>query len=101
LLGTPGVNQTEKELRVVGYQVDDITYWVATSRYDLSAEEIALICKLRWEIEKFFAWWEHHLKLYHLTARSPYGLLVQILLCLLLICCLPSIATKTTMKRYL
>jgi len=79
LLGTPGVNQTKKSLRLVGYTVDGTKYWVATDRYDLSAEEIAFIYKLRWEIEKFFAWWKRHLKVYHLIARSEHGLMVQIL----------------------
>jgi hypothetical protein len=79
LLGTKGINQTERELRLVGYKVDGKNYWVATDRFDLSAEQIALIYKLRWTIESFFAWWKRHLKVYHLIARSPYGLLVQIL----------------------
>ena len=79
LLGTPGVNQSKKPLRLVGYTVDGTKYWVATSRYDLTAEQIAFIYKLRWEIEKFFAWWKRHLKVYHLIARSEYGLMVQIL----------------------
>jgi hypothetical protein len=79
LLGTPGVNQTKKPVRVVGYAVDGTKYWVATSRFDLSAEQIAFIYKLRWDIEKFFAWWKRHLKVYHLIARSEYGLMVQIL----------------------
>ena len=79
LLGTPGVNQSKKPLRLVGYTVDNTKYWVATNRYDLSAEQIALIYKLRWDIEKFFAWWKRHLKVYHLIARSEYGLMVQIL----------------------
>jgi len=79
LLGTPGVNQSKKPLRLVGYTVDGTKYWVATTRYDLTAEQIAFIYKLRWEIEKFFAWWKRHLKVYHLIARSEYGLMVQIL----------------------
>jgi len=79
LLGTPGVNQTKKPLRLVGYTVDGTKYWVATSRYDLTAEQIAFIYKLRWDIEKFFAWWKRHLRVYHLIARSEYGLMVQIL----------------------
>ena len=29
LLGTPGVNQTKKPVRVAGYIVDGINYWVA------------------------------------------------------------------------
>ena len=79
LLGTPGINQTEKELRLGGYIINGLKYWVATNRYDLSAEQIASIYKLRWEIEKFFAWWKRHLKVYHLIARSEHGLMVQIL----------------------
>ena len=79
LLGTPGVNQTKKPVRVVGYTVNNTKYWVATSRHDLTAEQIALIYKLRWDIEIFFGWWKRHLRVYHLIARSEYGLMVQIL----------------------
>lgn len=79
LLGTKGVNQTEKELRVVGYRVDNKNYWVATDRHDLSAEDVALVYKLRWNIETFFGWWKRHLKVYHLIARSEHGLMVQII----------------------
>jgi hypothetical protein len=79
LLGTKGINQTEKELRLVGYHIDGKEYWVATNRYDLTAEEVAEVYKLRWNIETFFGWWKRHLKVYHLIARSKYGLMVQIL----------------------
>lgn len=79
LLGTPRVNQTEKSVRLVGYRVDGKKYWVATDRYDITAEEVAYIYKLRWDIEIFFGWWKRHLKVYHLIARSQYGLMVQIL----------------------
>jgi hypothetical protein len=79
LLGQAGQKQTKKALRLVGYTVDSTKYWVATDRFDLSAEDIALIYKLRWEIEKFFGWWKRHLRVYHLIARSKHGLMVQIL----------------------
>lgn len=79
LLGTPGVNQTEKPVRLVGYTIDDKNYWIATDRFDITAEQVALVYKLRWDIEKFFAWWKRHLKVYHLFARSKNGLMVQIL----------------------
>lgn len=79
LLGTPSVSQTTKELRLVGYRIGHAEYWVATNRYDLSAEQIALTYKLRWEIEKFFGWWKQHLKVYHLIARSEYGFMVQMI----------------------
>jgi len=78
-LGQPGVNQTETPLRLVGYEVGGIKYWVATDRFDLTAEQIAQIYKLRWDIEEFFAWWKRHLKVYHLISRSAHGLMIQIL----------------------
>jgi hypothetical protein len=79
LLGTPCVNQTEKEVRLVGYRVANVDYWIATDRHDLSAEQIAFAYKLRWNIEIFFGWWKRHLKVYHLISRSQYGLMVQML----------------------
>ena len=79
LLGTPNVNQTKEPARLVGYVVDGKQYWVATDRYDLTAEQVALVYKLRWDIETFFAWWKRHLNVYHLFARSKNGLMVQIL----------------------
>ncbi len=72
-------NQTQKPVRLVGYRIDGVDYWVATDRRDLTAEQISQIYKLRWNIETFFAWWKRHLRVYHLIARSEYGLMVQIL----------------------
>jgi hypothetical protein len=80
LLGIPqSNNQTQKPVRLVGYRIANVDYWVVTDRRDLTAEQIAEIYKLRWEIESFFAWWKRHLKVYHLIARSQYGLMIQIL----------------------
>lgn len=79
LLGTPGVNQTKAPVRLISYQVDDVVYWIATDRFDLTAEQVALVYKLRWSIETFFGWWKRHLHVYHLFARSKNGLMVQIL----------------------
>ena len=56
-----------------------VLWWIATNRYDLSAEQIAAAYKLRWDIENFFGWWKRHLKVYYLIARSEHGLMVQIL----------------------
>jgi hypothetical protein len=80
LLGTrENNNQTKKSVRLVAYRVNGVDYWIATDRRDLTAEQIAEIYKLRWDIENFFAWWKRHLRVYHLIARSQHGLMVQIL----------------------
>jgi hypothetical protein len=104
LLGTEGVNQTEKEVRVVGYRIGSTDYWIATDRFDLSAEQIAAVFKLRWDIESFFAWWKKHLKVYHIIARSNYGLMVQMLAglityLLLAIYCREQFDEKVSIKR--
>jgi len=79
LLGTPGSSQSEKPVRVVGYEIEGVKYFIATDRHDLTGEQIATAYKLRWRIETFSKWWEKHLKVYHLIVRSEYGLMVQIL----------------------
>ena len=104
LLGTTGVNQTEKPVRVVDYCINSTQYWVVTDRLDLSAEQIAMIYKLRWDIEIFFGWWKCHLRVDHLIARSPYGLMVQMLAglityILLAIYCYNNYREKVSIKR--
>jgi hypothetical protein len=75
-LGTPGVNQTGKEVPVIAYRVGPKTYRIATNRYDPTAEQVATIYKLRWEIEVFFSRWKRLLKGYHLIAPSAYRLAI-------------------------
>ena len=55
---------------MVSYKVDSKSYWVATDRFDLPAEQVALIYKLWWTIKSLFACWKRHLSVYHLIARS-------------------------------
>ena len=104
VLGTTEINKTQEPLRLVGYEVDGVKYWIATNRYDLTAEQIAAAYKLRWDIENFFAWWKRHLKVYHLIARSEHGLMVQILAglityLLLAIYCHRQYNERVTIKR--
>jgi len=79
LLGTPGVNQSKTPVRVVGYKIANSTFYVATDRHDLTAEPVAKVYKLRWDIESFFKWWKKDLKVYHFIARNEYGVMMQIL----------------------
>lgn len=104
ILGALKKQQTKKEVRVVGYRVGGKKYWIATDRYDLSSEDIANAYKLRWNVEVFFGWWKRHLKVYHLIARSQYGLTMQILAglityILLAIYCQDKFGEKVNIKR--
>ena len=72
-------HQMQHPVYLVGFRVRKKIYWVATDRADLSAEQIAFIYSLRWEIEKLFGWWKRHLKVYHLISRNRHGMLLQLL----------------------
>jgi len=74
-----GTRRMAHPLFLVGFKVRGKVYWVATDRAELSAEQIAFIFSLRWEIETFFAWWKRHLDVYHLLSRNPHGVLLQLL----------------------
>jgi len=78
ILGGENSIQTKKDVRLIAYTIEDSDYWIATNRFDLEADQIAEAYKLRWEVESFFAWWKRHLSVYHILARSEYGLKVQI-----------------------
>lgn len=72
-------NRMKHPVYLVGFRVKRKVYWIASSRTDLTAEEIAFIYFLRWEIEEFFGWWKRHLKVYHLISRNRHGMLLQLL----------------------
>ena len=72
-------HQMTHPVYLVGFRSRGKAYWIATDREDLTAEQIAFIFSLRWEIETFFAWWKKHLKVYHLICRNEHGVLLQLL----------------------
>jgi len=89
---------------MVGYRIGAIRYCVVTDRMDLTAEEVATVYKLIWEIEKFFAWWKKRLNVYHLISRSTYGVMVQIFAglityLLMAIYCAKEYGERVNMKR--
>ena len=104
ILGSDNAVQTQKEVRLIAYTIEDTDYWIATNRFDLTADQIAEAYKLRWKIESFFAWWKRHLSVYHILARSEYGLKVQIFAglityLLLAIYCHEQYGEKVSIKR--
>jgi hypothetical protein len=103
-LGSTKDNSTKIPLRLISYRVGLKIYWIATDRFDLSAEQIAQIYLLRWKIEVFFGWWKRHLNVYHVLARSYHGLMIQILaglitFLLLSLYCRNSFQEKVSIRR--
>ncbi len=85
VLGTSGFNQSGKQaegsVRLVGSSVAALSYWIATDRFDLTAEQMTLVDQLRWNIEKFFGLSKRQLNVYfrRLVTGSGQGLACWIL----------------------
>ncbi len=58
-------------------------YRVVTTRYDLSAEEIAEIYRHRWLIELYFKWMKQHLRLVKLFSYKPQAVWNQMFMALI------------------
>ena len=56
----------------------DYTFLLVTDRMDLTAEEIALCYRYRWQIEIFFRWFKCILGCQHLIANSKNGVTLQV-----------------------
>lgn len=63
-------------------------FFIVTNRFDLSAEEIAKIYRLRWRIELFFKWIKQHLRIKKFFGTSFNAVLNQIYAALILYCVL-------------
>ncbi len=78
ILGSSEETYTRTPVRLVRFQVATV-YTIATNRFDLPAEQIAAIYRIRWSIEIFFNWWKRFMRVYHLISRTRHGLFVQLL----------------------
>jgi hypothetical protein len=58
-------------------------YRVVTTRYDLSAEEVADIYRHRWLIELYFKWMKQHLRLVKLFSYKPEAVWNQMFMALI------------------
>lgn len=62
------------------------TYRIATSRFDLTAREIADLYRQRWQIELFFRWLKQHLKFAKLYSYKPQAVWNHILTAMIAYC---------------
>ncbi|WP_274366326.1 IS4 family transposase [Paenibacillus thermotolerans] len=74
----------ENNVRLVEYLDEQgRTYRILTTRWDVTAEEIAQIYKCRWLIELFFKWLKQHVRLVKLYSYKPQALWNQMFIALI------------------
>ena len=75
-----GYEKYPKAVRMVTYHDVESgeTYSYLTNNFELSASDIALIYKNRWQVELFFKWIKQHLKIKTFLGTSKNAVLTQI-----------------------
>jgi IS4 transposase len=69
-----------RELRKVAFYDKEMnrTFIYLTNSFELSAEQIAILYKKRWQIEQFFKWIKQHLKIKSFWGTSENAIKIQI-----------------------
>jgi len=89
-----------EDLRLVTFHDNDhdITYQFLTDEFRLSASNIALIYKQRWQIELFFKWIKQHLKIKTFLGTSKNAVMTQIWVAMIYFLLLAWIKFQTKFK---
>ena len=89
-----------EDLRLVTFHDDehDVTYEFLADECRLSAANIALIYKQRWQIELFFKWIKQHLKIKTFLGTSKNAVLTQIWVAMIYFLLLSWIAFQTSFR---
>jgi len=73
-------NPLDRPMRMIGVRIDtgrEIT--VISNDLDTSAEDIAALYKMRWQVELFFKWLKQNLKIAHFLGTSHNAVSIQII----------------------
>lgn len=89
-----------EDLRLVTFHDDehDVMYEFLTDEFRLSATNIALIYKQRWQVELFFKWIKQHLKIKTFLGTSKNAVLTQIWVAMIYFLLLAWIKFQTKFK---
>ena len=70
-----------------------------TNNFDLSAQQIALLYKQRWQIELFFKWIKQHLKVKTFWGTTENAVRIQINIAIITYCLVSIIAKDLKINR--
>ncbi len=70
-----------------------------TNNFDLSAQQIALLYKQRWQIELFFKWIKQHLKVKTFWGTTENAVRIQINIAIITYCLVSIIAKELKINR--
>lgn len=89
------------KIRRVKYYENDSnrTFVFLTNNMKISAENVALLCKNRWQVELFFKWIKQYLKVKSFWQTSENAVRIQIYCAISAYCLVSIVADKLKLKR--
>lgn len=75
------------------------TFIFLTNNMELSAEQIALLYKKRWQVELFFKWIKQHLKIKSFWGTSENAVRIQIYTAIITYCLVPIVGHDLKIDR--
>ena len=75
------------------------TFVFLTNNFDLTAEQVALLYKNRWQIELFFKWIKQHLKIKSFWGTTENAVRIQIFSALIAYCLIAIVGTELKIGR--
>lgn len=90
-----GKNRMEHDVRlVITKDTEGRAVMILTNDFNITAEEIGVIYRYRWQIELFFKWIKQHLTIKHLFGKSKAAVVNQLLIALITYCLMMLIKYK-------
>ena len=94
-----GKNRMEHNLRlVITKDTEGKAVMILTNDFNITAEEIGVIYRHRWQIELFFKWIKQHLTIKHLFGKSKAAVVNQLLIALITYCLMMLIKYKAAYR---
>jgi len=94
-----GKNRMEHDLRlVITMDTKGKAVMILTNDFNITAEEIGVIYRYRWQIELFFKWIKQHLTIKHLFGKSKAAVVNQLFIALITYCLMMLIKYKVAYR---
>lgn len=94
-----GKKQMEHDLRlVITKDTEGKAIMILTNDFNITAEEIGVIYRYRWQIELFFKWIKQHLTIKHLFGKSKAAVVNQLLIALITYCLMMLVKCKSVYR---
>ena len=92
----------EKLRKIRYYDADtDREFIFLTNNFSLSANEIALLYKNRWQIELFFKWIKQHLKVKTFWGHTENAVKIQLYCAIIAYCLVAIVAKELKIERHI